>query len=67
MDVQQIDDETAFQIARDLVQQHGEGVAAFLQSKIEQLMASGDVEQLSRWFIIRNAVAITLESSSARH
>ncbi|MEP9404648.1 hypothetical protein [Sphingomonas sp. VNH70] len=58
------DDAQAFATARALIDQHGERVAAFLQEKIDGLMASDDFEALSRWFAIRNAVAITLEANT---
>ena len=51
-------------IARQLIAEHGEDVARVLQDKIDALMDSRDFEQLSEWFAIRNAVAITLSSDS---
>jgi hypothetical protein len=65
-----VDDEEearAFLIARELIAQHGEDVADVLQAKIDELMATGDLAQLSAWFVIRNAVALTLESDSTLH
>ena len=58
------DDAKAFFIARQLIAEHGEDVARFLQDKIDALMDSRDFEQLSEWSAIRNAVAITLSSDS---
>ncbi len=43
------DEARAFLIARELIAEHGDDVAAFLQAKIDALMASGDLEQLSAW------------------
>lgn len=60
------DDARAFLIARELVAQHGGDVGSFLQEKIDMLTASRDFEQLSAWFVIRNAVALTLEADSTR-
>ncbi len=53
-------DARAFLIARDLIAQHGDDVARFLQDKIDTLTAARDYEQLSEWFVIRNAVALSL-------
>ncbi|TGX56300.1 hypothetical protein E5A73_01270 [Sphingomonas gei] len=61
------DDARAFLIARELIAEHGDDVAAFLQTRIDALMASGDIEQLSAWHVIRNAVALTLESDTTLH
>ncbi len=61
------DEARAYLIARELIAQHGDDVAAFLQAKIDALMASGDFEQLSAWHIIRNAVALTLRSDTTLH
>ncbi len=66
-DVDSSDDARAFLIARKLIAQHGHDVARVLQDKIDALMASGDLEQLSAWFVIRNAVALTLEADSTLH
>jgi hypothetical protein len=63
--VQREEDARAFMIARQLIDQHGDGVAQFLETKIATLMEGDDLEQLSAWFIIRNAVAITLRSDSS--
>lgn len=62
-----IDDARAFLIARELIAEHGDDVARVLQDKIDALMASRDFEQLSVWFVIRNAVALTLRSDSTLH
>ncbi|MGY4395288.1 hypothetical protein ACVWZA_000449 [Sphingomonas sp. UYAg733] len=61
------DEARAFQIARELIAKHGDDVAAVLQAKIDELMASRDLEQLSAWFVIRNAVALTLVSDTTLH
>jgi hypothetical protein len=66
-DVDSSDDARAFLIARELIAQHGDDVARVLQDKIDTLTASGDFEQLSAWFVIRNAVALTLKSDSTLH
>ena len=60
--MESIDDAKAFLIARDLVARHGDDVARFLEDKIDALMESGDIEQLSEWFVIRNAVTLTLQA-----
>jgi hypothetical protein len=57
-------DATAFAIARELIEKHGDDVAAFLQAKIDNLVAAGDLCELSAWFIIRNAVAVTITSGT---
>lgn len=62
-----IDDARAFFIARELIEQHGDDVGRFLQDKIDALMASADLEQLSAWFVIRNAVALSLQSDATLH
>lgn len=56
------DEARAFLIARDLIAEHGDDVARFLQDKIDTLTAARDYEQLSEWFVIRNAVALSLGS-----
>jgi len=61
------DDARAFAIARDLVDRHGDDVARVLQEKIDALIASRDYEQLSAWFVIRNAVTLTLEGETTLH
>ncbi|ATY34819.1 hypothetical protein [Sphingomonas psychrotolerans] len=61
------DEALVFQIARELIAQHGDDVATVLQLKIDALRASGNLEQLSAWFVIRNAVALTLESDGTLH
>jgi hypothetical protein len=61
--VDSIDDAKAFLIARDLIAVHGDDVACFLEDKIDVLMESGEIEQLSSWFVIRNAVALSLKAS----
>lgn len=66
-DVDSSDDARAFLIARELIAEHGGDVARFLQDKIDALTASGDFEQLSAWFVIRNAVALTLKGDSTLH
>jgi len=54
-------------IARDLIAQHGDSVADFLQNKIDSLTETGDYEQLSAWFVIRNAVTLSLGSIHKLH
>ena len=54
-------------MARDLIAEHGDDVAAVLQAKIDELWAARDVDGLAVWFIVRNAVAMTLESDSTLH
>lgn len=62
-----IDDAKAFHMARELIAEHGDRVAAFLQAKIDELWAARDVDGLAVWFIVRNAVTLTLESDSTLH
>jgi hypothetical protein len=57
--VEPYDEARAFQTARELIAKHGEDVGAVLQAKIDGLLTSRDFEQLSAWFVIRNAVALT--------
>jgi hypothetical protein len=54
------DEARVFLIARGLIAEHGDDVARFLQDKIDRLTAARDYEQLSEWFAIRNAVALSL-------
>lgn len=61
------DDAETFVIARQLIAEHGDNVACFLQDKIDALWASREIEQLSAWFVMRNAVALTLEGESMLH
>lgn len=61
------DEATAYLIAEELIEQHGDDVGAFLEAKIKALRASKDFDQFSAWFVIRNAVAITLRSGNTRH
>jgi hypothetical protein len=56
------DDARAFLIARNLIAEHGDDVARFLQDRIDACIAAHDYEQLSEWFAIRNAVALSLGS-----
>jgi len=56
----------AFLIAQELIEEHGDDVAQYLQAKIDQVMGSRDLEQLSAWFIIRNAVTLALEAESRK-
>jgi hypothetical protein len=65
--VESIDEARAFLIARELIAQHGDDIGRVLQDKIDTLTASGDLEQLSGWFGIRNAVALTLQAASSLH
>jgi len=58
------DDASAFLAARELIALHGDDVARVLQDKIDELMVEGDYEALSSWFVIRNAVALTLGSGT---
>jgi hypothetical protein len=57
----------AFQIARQLMAEHGDEVARFVQDKIDALTAARDYEQLSAWFVIRNAVALSLAADPTVH
>jgi hypothetical protein len=61
------DEARAFQIARALIAEHGDDVGRVLQDKIDALTASRDLEQMSDWFIIRNAVTLTLRSGPSVH
>jgi len=61
------DEARAFQTARELIAKHGDDVGVVLQEKIDELMASRDLDQLSAWFVIRNAVALTLGSDTRLH
>jgi len=65
--VESDDEARAFLIARDLIAQHGDSVADFLQNKIDSLTETGDYEQLSAWFVIRNAVTLSLGSIHKLH
>ncbi|GAA0317761.1 hypothetical protein GCM10009087_30170 [Sphingomonas oligophenolica] len=56
------DEARVFLIARDLIAEHGDDVARFLQDRIDVLTAAKDYNQLSEWFVIRNAVALSLGS-----
>ena len=62
-----VDEANAFHMARELIAEHGDDVAAVLQAKIDDLMAARDLDELALWFIVRNAVTITLESDSTLH
>jgi hypothetical protein len=57
----------AYLIAHELIEQHGDDVARFLQAKIDEVMGARDLEQLSAWFVIRNAVTLTLEAETKLH
>ncbi len=65
--VENDDDARAFLIARDLIARHGDDVARFLQEKIDSLTQAGDLEQLSAWLVIRNAVTLSLGSDPTLH
>jgi len=57
----------AFLIARELIAEHGDWVGDFLQTRIDELARSGELEEFAKWFIIRNAVAITLGNETTLH
>jgi len=57
----------AFLIARQLIAEHGEDVVRFVQDKIDALTAARDYEQIAAWFIIRNAVALSLGADPTLH
>ncbi|MGK6321348.1 hypothetical protein [Sphingomonas sp. DT-204] len=61
------DDATAFAIARELIERHGDNVAAFLETKISALMESGAYDEFNAWAIVRNAVALTLKNGNTCH
>lgn len=61
------DEARAYLIARELIEEHGDEVGAFLEAKIRGLMNERHLDQLNAWFIIRNAVALTLEGGEPRH
>ena len=42
-------------IAPELIAEHGDTVAAYLQARIDALTEARNLEQLSAWFVIRNA------------
>jgi len=65
--VDMIDEARAFAIARQLIAEHGDDVARVLQSRIDAAMAAGDLEQCSAWFIIRNAVTLSMKSGGTAH
>jgi len=65
--VDMIDEARAFAIARQLIAEHGDDVARILQARIDAAMAAGDLEQCSAWFIIRNAVTLSLKGGSTAH
>lgn len=67
VEVESDDEARAFLIARDLIAQHGESVADFLQNKIDSFTEAGDYQQLSAWFVIRNAVTLSLGSNRKLH
>ena len=60
--VDSIDEASALLIARELIAEHGDDVARVVQDKIDAFFESADLEQFSKWFIIRNAVALSLGS-----
>jgi hypothetical protein len=62
-----VDEAKAFHMARELIAEHGDDVAVVLQAKIDELMATPDLDELALWFIVRNAVTLTLESDSKLH
>lgn len=56
----------AFLIAYELIEQYGDDVGDYLQVKIDEAAFSGDHDKMSAWFIIRNAVALTLMAESRK-
>ena len=52
----------AFMIAREFIAMHGDAVTDFLEAKIDALIAVGDLEQLTAWIVVRNAVALALQT-----
>lgn len=56
----------AFLIAHELIEQYGDDVADYLQAQIDAAMDSGDHHKVSAWFIIRNAVTLTLKTESKK-
>jgi len=61
------DEARAFLIARELIAEHGDDVARFVQDKIDALTAARDYEQVAAWFVIRNAVALSLGADPTLH
>lgn len=61
------DEARAFLIARQLIAEHGGDVVRFVQDKIDALTAARDYEQIAAWFVIRNAVALSLGADPTLH
>lgn len=57
----------AYLIAHELIEQHGNDVARFLQAKIDEMMGTRDLEQLPAGFVNRNAGTLILEAESKLH
>lgn len=54
----------AFLIAHELFEQHGYGARPFLDAKISETQADGDIDQLEAWLVIREATLTVLEAYS---
>lgn len=62
--VESIDEASALLIARELIAEHGDDVARVVQDRIDAYFESVDLERFSKWFIIRNAVTLSLGSGT---
>lgn len=54
----------AFLIAHELFEQHGCAARPFLDAKISEAQADGDIDQLEAWLVIREATLTVLEAYS---
>lgn len=54
----------AFLIAHELFEQHGHAACKFLDAKISEAQADGDIDQLEAWLVIREAALTVLDAYS---
>ncbi len=63
---QGITEEEAHLVARNLIEEHGESVAAFVNAKVTAAIDCVDLSEILRWGIIRNAVSMALRGVTTR-
>ncbi len=63
---QRITEEEAHLAARNLIEEHGDSVAAFVNAKVTAAIDCVDLAGILRWSTIRNAVSMALRGGTTR-
>lgn len=64
--LQRITEEEAHLAARNLIDEHGASVGAFVNAKVTAAIDRMDLAEILRWGIIRNAVSMALRGVTTR-